>query len=255
MSPGLVDLSRVIEDGAEAADTLLTMVIRALDYLPPVDLEFNEFLSALLTADREMRPNDTKYDFRRVLRDRCRRYGIDPAAGTDNDGCWQPPPQGLDDSRTHFESLQRSPEEVFRFIWDNRIALGLDADAYTNVPYVRPVVRVGPDGFILRETVAEYTQLLELEPAELRRMGIRVPKGMPNDQQVKIYGGGTLIFDERGKLKFHVHNALGDAEWQSNRLQYLWEQGAFRPGASRMRGFANLHRARAINMRSPSEEW
>jgi hypothetical protein len=202
-----------------------------------------------------MRPNDTKYEFRRVLRERCRLYGIDPAPKTDPEGCWQPPPPNLDDSRTHFESLQRSPEEVFRFIWDNRNVLKLDPTAYTNVPYVRPVIRVGSDGFVLRETVAEYTQLLELEPAELRRIGIAVPKGIAADKQVRIYGGGTLIFDERGKLKYHVHHRIDDKERQSARIQYLWDRGMFQPGANRMKGFANLHRARAINIQRGLEDW
>jgi hypothetical protein len=30
------------------------MTIRALDYTPPVDLRFSDYLSALLTADREL---------------------------------------------------------------------------------------------------------------------------------------------------------------------------------------------------------
>ena len=47
-------LDRVVEDGCDAAEHLLTMAIRALDFCPVVDLQFGDFLSALLTADYEV---------------------------------------------------------------------------------------------------------------------------------------------------------------------------------------------------------
>jgi hypothetical protein len=255
VAPGQLDLSRVVEDGAEAADTLLTMAIRALDYLPPVDLEFGDYLSALLTADREARPQDPKFHYRRVLRDRCGRYGIDPAPTADPEGCWKAP-EDLVYTRAHFEALQRDPEEVFRFVWENRKALRLYEDAFTRVTWVRPVLRIAADGFTLRETVAEYTQQLDLQPAELRSLGIEKPAGMPNDERtISLFGGGTLVFDEYGRLKFHVTNSITNAPKQTARLAYLWEHGYFRPGGTRLAGFANLHRLRSIPMRTVGEAW
>src|SRR5262249_46253744 len=47
---------RVIEEGAEIADRMLTMAIRALDYMPPTDIAFGDFVSALVTSDLEIRP-------------------------------------------------------------------------------------------------------------------------------------------------------------------------------------------------------
>ena len=41
-------------------------------------------------------------------------------------------------------------------------------DSYVEVQSVRPSVRVGPDGFVLHETVAEYVQILTLQADELR---------------------------------------------------------------------------------------
>lgn len=253
VAPGELDLSRVIEDGAEAADTLLTMSIRALDYLPPVDLEFCDYVSALLTADRESRPDDSKYDFRRALLQSCRRYGIDPRSDAEG-GYWRAAPTGLDYSSLHVESLQRDPQEVFRFLWENRDDLGLHRDAYTRVAYVRPVVRVGQDGFSLRETVAEYTQQIRLEARELRTLGIDRPRGMPADHEVVVYGGGTLVFDEYAHLKFHIRNAIDDGPKQTARLSYLWNAGLLAPGASRLAGLATLHRRRAVPMRRATRE-
>lgn len=120
--PGELHRDRVIEEGAEIADLLLTSAIRALDYAPSVDVQFGDYLSALLTGDTELRPDDSKYALRETLLRSFRGYGIEPASET-ADGLWIPPPEGLSYDRTHFEAMRRDPDELFRFIWENREAL------------------------------------------------------------------------------------------------------------------------------------
>ncbi len=242
--PGLLDRSKVVEEGASAATHLLTMSIRALDYCPPTDVQFPDFLSALLTADWEIQPDDSRYHYRDVLRATCASYGIRPASSMEG-GYWEPPQGELVYTRTHFESMQRDPDEVFRFVWENRSVLGLCEDAYSRVHSVRPCLRIGPDGFPLRETVVEYIQILKLRARELARVRIRPPKGMPRDQEVTLYGGGALIFDEYGRLKFHVRNSILNARRQAARLDYLWKSGFFHQSGPRLR-FAALHRQRVL---------
>ena len=58
--------------------------------------------------------------------------------------------------------MLRDREEVFRFIWENRLELKIRDDSYIEVQSVRPCIRIGPDGFVLHETVAEYIQILTL---------------------------------------------------------------------------------------------
>ena len=258
VAPGGLDRGRVVEEGATIADYLLTMVIRALDYAPPVNLEFCDFLSAVLTSDREINPNDTKYKFRETLLKSFLSYGIKPKSeGTASDpGIWPPPEGNISNERIRFESLQRDRDEVFRFIWDNREALELYDKAFSRVLSVRPCLRIGPDGFALRETVAEYVQILDLQASELSRpLKIKKPKDMPNTQQVRLYGGGALIFNEYGKLKYHIHNSLTDSERQTQRTEYLWSYGYYRNPAA-FRNFASLHRQRATSLSSFSrEDW
>jgi len=222
---GYLDRGRVVEDGAAIADHLLTMSIRALDYCPPTDLEFCDFLSALLTADRELRPDDSKFGFRETLRKTFAEYGMNPTSkGTAEPGVWEPPDSHLVYDRTHLASLLTDEDEVFRFLWENRIALGLDKDAYTRVLSVRPSVRINAeDGFVLRETVAEYYQNLNVVASELKHLGIKKPTGMPDNLQITLYGGGALIFDEFGKVKFHIRNRILNPERQTRRLEYLWK--------------------------------
>jgi len=257
--PGYLDRGRVVEEGANAADYLLTMAIRALDYCMPVHMEFRDFVSALLTADHEIRPDDSKYNFRAHLRKSFRDYGVEPSAKGEasEPGLWHPPYGRLCTDRTHFESMQRDRDEVFRFIWENRKTLELYQGVYTRVLSVRPCLRIAPDdGFPLRETVAEYMQIAEFRAADLHKLGIKKPKDMPPETKVTLYGGGTLIFDEFGKLKFCVNNRLDHAKRQTGRLKHLWEYGYFNPGAAVRRQFFYIHRLRALNSRSyEKEEW
>lgn len=260
-----VDRSRVAEEAAESADYLLTMTIRALDYTPPVHVEFTDFLSALLTADHEIRPDDSKYHFRKHLLASFRSYGIDPCPeATRPDAFWPSPSADVfRRDRTHFESMTRDPDEVFRFIWENRRALGLSEGAYTRVLSVRPCLRIAPDdGFPLRETVAECMQQIKIEAGRLKSLGIEKPDEMPDEQEVSLDGGMTLIFDEYGQLKFAVAKRLLDKSdprvqaRQSRRLADLWRFGYYRKGASLARRFSAMHRQRALGAtRSRDEEW
>ncbi len=257
VQPGRVSLERVAEDGAEAADYLATMLIRSLDYMPPVHVEFEDVLSAMLTADQEIRPDDSKYHFRLHLLRGFRAFGIEPAPGTaEETGTWTPAPSGLRLDRVHLESLRTDEDEVFRFVWENRAELKLHEEAYTKVISVRPCMRMGSDGFFLRETVAEYFQLLRLEAQELRGFGIHPPAEMPHDTEVRLYGGGTLVFDEFGRLKFHVSKEVLARATQSQRLEYLWRYGHFGKGGSFVGRLSTMHRMRALGTHRHSlERW
>lgn len=285
-------LARVAEEGADIADALVTMWIRALDYMPPVHLQFGDALSAALTADLEVRPDDSRYQLRFHMVDRFKAYGINPSSTRkDAFGIWNPPPENLRYERVRFESMRSDKDEVFRFLWENRDALELRAGAYTEVLSVRPCVRTGIDGFVLRETVAEYYQVARLIPAELKEAGVRVPasylaslrklretrrrshrseiperRAQPSEAiddeggiTTPLYGGGILVFDDYGRLKYWVHNDVFGSK-QEGRLEYLWNAGLLEANADRARykaaRLSTLHRLRATNARRiPSEGW
>ena len=175
----LVSVERAIEDGVKAADHLLNMCIRALDYLPPLNIQFPDYLIAILTSDRETAPDDSRYNYRRILWKSFRAYGVFQKCiecafwrppGKDKKQCRCPPPankastdgnNGNPDiiyGHGSHEDMQWDKERVYRFIWENFSALGLYKEAFTQVISVRPVRRQGPDGSPVRETIVEYTQ-------------------------------------------------------------------------------------------------
>jgi hypothetical protein len=255
-----IELRRVVEEGADVARTLLTMAIRALDYTPPVHLEFGDFLSAMITADSEIRSEDTKYGLRQGLIDWFAQYGIQPASGR-ADGLWDGSGLQLASEGVHFGSLQTDPVEMFRLVWANRAQLNLVESAYTRIASLRPCVRTSPeDGLPLHETVAECLQYVRIRASELGLYGLEKPLGMPDATEIALEGGSTLILDDYGRLKYEVHNRLPDpntakdVERAQRRLQSLWEQGHFDQGASFAARIATMHRLRAGEPTVPRDE-
>jgi hypothetical protein len=244
---GALDRGRAVEEGAEVADRLLTICIRALDYCPPTDLQFRDFLSAMLTSDFEVYPKDVKYRFRQTLRESFKGYGIHPTSrGVAEPGTWDAPDCTPVTDRTHFEAMQRDPDEAFRYIWENRSPFKLHQNAYTRVLSVRPCIRVANDGFILHETVVEYLQLLKIRASELRRLEIERPPGMPPSQEVTLYGGNAMVFDQYGRLKYNIGNSIFHARRQTRRLDALWRSGYFSQKSPRGLRFAAMHRDRTL---------
>jgi hypothetical protein len=73
--PDLV--GRLSDEAVKAAEHILQMCIRALDYLPPVDVTFFEYLRALITADFDM-VSDDRHNYRVAFVEAFRRRGIYP---------------------------------------------------------------------------------------------------------------------------------------------------------------------------------
>lgn len=70
-------IARLTREAVKAADHVLRMCIRALDYLPPIDVRFGEFLRAIVTADTDLVPDDPRR-YRLAMIQGFRRRGIYP---------------------------------------------------------------------------------------------------------------------------------------------------------------------------------
>ncbi len=68
---------RLAGEAASTAEQILQMCIRAIDYCPPVDITFGDYLRAVITADVELNDRD-EHGFRVAFIDSFRDWGIYP---------------------------------------------------------------------------------------------------------------------------------------------------------------------------------
>ena len=68
---------RLASEAATTAERILQMCIRAIDYCPPVDITFGDFLRGVVTGDLDYAPGDTN-GFRVVFIEAFREWGVYP---------------------------------------------------------------------------------------------------------------------------------------------------------------------------------
>jgi hypothetical protein len=80
LGPGAIHpdlVNRLAVEATKAAQHVLTMCIRALDYCPPTDIIFSDYLQAILTADYDVLKDDA-LNYRLAFVEAFRRRGIYP---------------------------------------------------------------------------------------------------------------------------------------------------------------------------------
>jgi hypothetical protein len=226
LHPDLVN--RLAREAARAAQHVLNMCIRALDYCPPADLTFGEYLRALITADFDLVPDDD-LRYRVAFVEAFRRRGIYPrdlrTLSVDSLR-WQPPERlfrnvpeahkllgvakqigdwDISKNREHiFEQAGKWRDELTRRLRriltpESARELGLElrprrrGATRPTVTAVRPARRIGPDGQTLTDVVIEVTQQ---RPERLSRQPTR---------PFVFRGGCTLVVDLRsGEVRYCI---------------------------------------------------
>ena len=180
---------RLASEAAKSARHVLNMCIRALDYVPPVDITFGEYLRAIITADFDL-VEDDDLRYRVAFVEAFRKRGIYPEGletlsvdtlrweGLDIDSV--PPEyekiiaslkQFADQcfyisSREEVFQLARNQrrelhgllEKVFTASPDFASALGIDPKSSFEVHELRRALRTGPDGNTIPQIIAAFTQ-------------------------------------------------------------------------------------------------
>lgn len=223
-------VNRLAREASKTASHVLNMCIRALDYSPPVDMTFGDYVRALITADRDLVPDDD-LGYRVAFLQAFRRRGIYPEfvrnLSTES-VCWDRPEldleihECLDDMsltwdlhtnrRGAYESSRENAIVLNRWIkqkisHEQARSLGFSRLPTLKVgnvegklsPFeihsVRPVRRVGPDGQQRLDLVVEITQ------------SWMAPGGQ------KYRGGSTLIIDlEKSHIRYVVRKRVGHAQ-------------------------------------------
>jgi hypothetical protein len=108
-----VDLvNRLAREASKVAGHFLNMCIRALDYCPPVDLTFGEYLRAIITADVDL-VKDDKYGYRTAIVGAFRDRGIYPRDVkhlAPDSLVWEPPPLPIDPGKLRAIMIRMSVE-------------------------------------------------------------------------------------------------------------------------------------------------
>lgn len=241
------DLPRDLQEilGAQAskiASQFLSICIRAIDYCPPVDLKLGEYLRALITADYDLVPDD-RLAYREALIDAFRLRRIYPPnvdSLSEDSLRWQsaeliePTIPGLDFATLQFHGDPATPASAKELLRQARVLGGvlrsdhnlgcfgltrngntkLDGDTVSvpSVQSIRSSRRVGPDGQVIFDLVAEVTQF-----RTVRSLG-----GPP----FRFFGGATVIIGPKGEVRYVVaKNILNNTRCE--------EQQAYLKGAGR----------------------
>ena len=187
LHPDLVN--RLAGEAAKSAQQILNMCIRALDYCPPVDVNFGDYLQALITAHYDLVPDD-RLGHRIAIVEAFRRRGIYPRnvrslsveslrwqapTHPDHHSLFLPMVQKLSGMMQNWNIFSRREEvyeayrhrraELHEWLKDTvrevQDMLGLDLskpDALFEVHSLRPARRIGPDGEFLVDVVIEIAQ-------------------------------------------------------------------------------------------------
>jgi hypothetical protein len=265
-------VNRLAQEASKTAGHVLNICIRALDYCPPVDLNFGEYLRALITADRDL-VEDDKWGYRPAFIQGFRRRGIYPGNVRNLSSeslCWERPETQFSlegmfrlvhlswdlhaKRKTAFEISQengRLVHELFKTdpqITDaDALALGFYRGEHTalsangkpgrvgcfEVHSVRPVRRIGPDGQQQTDLVVEITQTW-----------------LPDDGSGKFRGGCTLMIDlEKRAIRYVVRKRVGhpdrvraQQEYQMRLAEDNLALNYFDEAALKREPFALLHR-------------
>lgn len=105
LQPGAIHpdlVKRLAAEASEIAQHLLHICIRALDYCPPVDITFGDYLRALITADIDAAPMDDN-GYRIALIEAFRSWGIYPDRVntiSEESLCWGKPDNFTSEEKT-----------------------------------------------------------------------------------------------------------------------------------------------------------
>jgi len=272
LHPDLVN--RLTDEAARSARLVLEMCIRALDYCPPVDITFGDYLRAIVTADYEHEPVDDAH--RRVaFVEAFRRRGIVPEGvqAFSVDGLlWRPASAAPDEDEEvvvdiikswageiRSWGLTKDRKVLYDLMQERRAALheylkprlsresvvlsGIDPELGFEVHSLRPSIRLDWWGKPTFQWVIELTQRIPQYFDEADRATGAAP-------DYYFRGGCTLLVEaQTGKVRYSIKKKLDNARKERQRRYFLDEGNRSlaatyfgRIGTDDREPFAMLHR-------------
>jgi hypothetical protein len=234
LSSDLVDV--LAKTASRLASQFLSILIRAIDYCPPVDLRFGDYLRALITADYDLVPDD-RFGYREALIDSFRRRAIFPLSVknlSEDALIWNRPrvqvapiatlnfanlrfrgdPQNAASAAELVRQSRCLGDAVCQPRYGNEFGLisqaeaarmGIEADLPC-LQSIRSTRRVGPDGQVVFDLVAEVTQ---------RRTVLR------NGRPLDFYGGSTIILGPEGDIRYVISKSVRSDSRLGDQMEFM----------------------------------
>ena len=255
LHPDLV--ARMAEEASKAAAHVLRMCIRAMDYVPPIDITFGEFLRALITADADLVPDDRRR-YRVAFTEAFRKWGIYPRdvrTLSEESLRWSPLEGGIKlasethfheklakvgkallawapgkSRRTIFEGILQSQKRLHKFFKHEmspgvreEVLNGIDTEESFHVTNLRPARRIGPRGEFRTEMVVEVIQTKRVGDDD--ELGRRPP----------FRGGVTLIVsleDGDYRVRYAIYKRADSANREARQREFQLRAGGHGSGGA-----------------------
>jgi hypothetical protein len=229
LDPVLADF--LAQEAAKTARHFEIMCIRALDYCPPVDIEFGDFMRAIITSDSLLVPED-RFCYRQALIAAFHSRGIWPKdARSMSEECirWEPTHTDLQCKGLTLDARNREAQAKNAIILSNfgkrnakELGLSVKEPVQAHRFHSRASQRVDPHGVVHNEFVVQLMQKREIE----------VLPGEEDSPKTTFRGGTTIILDEDGRVQYLIGKSLDNEEGCQKHREFLLASAAAAPGAA-----------------------
>lgn len=249
-------VSRLADEAAKSAHHVLRICIRALDYCAPVDITFGDYLRALITADRDLVPDD-KRSYRAAFINAFRRRGIYPRDVRNLSAeslCWEAPEldfnldaivgnAGAAAAGVSFDwDLSSNREQAYRKSRSNAAALHAilqakltdeQAEVLGFCRFPRPMKLNGVEGSLGSFEVHSVRPVRRIGPDEQQHLDIVVEitqAWQASHQEEQCFRGGStlLISPETKAIRYCVRKRVAnDARFEEQQKFQLEMTGSY----------------------------
>jgi hypothetical protein len=231
---------RLAHEASKSAGHVVRLCIRAIDYVPPVDITFGEYLRGIITADADLVPEDT-FHYRVAFIEAFRKRGIYPLdlnTLSEDTLRWRgvelasPPPRWramldqlkkyanacfyIDDrkklfleTRKHREALQKLLATSLAKDPDFAEKLQLNPEIPFQVQELRRSLRVTPSGRTVPQAIVGIVQ----------SRNIQIP-GSPTP--AAFHGGATIVVDlSKPEVQYVIYKNIDSKARQDRTAAFL----------------------------------
>ncbi len=222
-------------EASSIADMFFLVCARAIDYCPPVDVTFGDYLRAVITADTDLYPSDA-YGVRNAFMQAFRLRGIVPQDAqffSEDALCWpRVRPSGLPgalplvtglvfgDPNGLTKAEKDTDGGVLRaYAKANAAALGFKPGSDVSVPSFHPMFRMDEDGSLKIDMIVEMVQSQEV-PLDPKQPGLGT---------FPMRGGVTLMIAQQSlhadarrdpEVRYAIAKHLSDERAMTQRSAY-----------------------------------